>query len=108
MIGVPVASSASTPKRPVLTLVKAAPFTVKGQHFKARERVQLFLSVSGATVVRSVRAGAAGSFTADFDEVAVSADRCSVGFSLRAIGAGGSRAALRPPEKTPQPLCPVP
>jgi hypothetical protein len=61
---------------------------VRGQSFKAGERVRVVL-LSAGTWARRVRANAAGSFTATFRDAVV--DQCR-GFIVRAFGALGSRA----------------
>lgn len=84
---------------PSLRLVDSSPLTVKGVAFKARERVRVTATLESGTLRAVVRASRRGVFTVTFEEIAV---RC--GFTVRAVGAGGSRASL----KLPQPACPPP
>lgn len=91
--------SLASPRVPSLRLLGSSPITVRGIHFKARERVRVTLFATGALVAR-VRTSEAGAFTAQFgDNVA---GGCS-GLSIRAVGAGGDRALLKV-----EPLCPPP
>jgi hypothetical protein len=91
------ATSATT--APSLRLVDSSPLTVRGVAFKAHERVRVTAYLESGTLQAALRAGPRGGFTVTFEEIAV---RC--GFTVQAVGAGGSRASL----KLPQPACPPP
>ncbi|HYX88448.1 MAG TPA: hypothetical protein VE753_03675 [Gaiellaceae bacterium] len=93
----PVAATAAS--APALRLIDPSPFTVRGTGFKSHERVLLVAAI-GRRYVRTIRASAAGSFTAVFREVNLG--RCQ-GFAVHAIGSRGSRAAL-----VFRPQCPPP
>ena len=68
---------------------------VVGKHFKARERVKV--SILGSTnYVRSVRSTALGTFRVNFGAIAL--NDCSE-FTLKVVGALGSRFALTHPAK---------
>jgi hypothetical protein len=83
---------------PSLRLVRAAPLTVHGTGFGARERVRV--TFHGRSVaVRRTAAGAGGGFTVSYGDVLVS--RCD-GFRVVATGARGNSAVLRRP---PLPGC---
>lgn len=87
--------------RPTLALVKSAPVTVQGRHFKARERVRVTFSAGGAKTIRNVRAGSTGSFVAAASEE-MQHDRCGDLLLVLAEGREGSHASL----KYPLPECP--
>jgi hypothetical protein len=76
---------------PRLSIVGAAPLTVRGTGFASSERVRLTLRTTTRTVVRSVRTGTRGTFTARFPGVRIT--RCG-GAALSAVGARGDRARL--------------
>jgi hypothetical protein len=81
------AASAAT-RPPTLRVVDAAPLTVAGTGFAARERVRIVL---GSHVVARVVASRAGRFTATAPGVAY--DRC-LGTGLSAVGTSGDRATI--------------
>jgi hypothetical protein len=64
--------------------------TVRGAHFHAREKVRIRMTTS-TTVVRTVRASAAGTFAV----VAVPHDPCMDAMVITAIGATGDTARLK-------------
>jgi len=68
---------------PRLRIVGAAPVTVRGTGFVARERVHVTVRTATRTVVRSARASAAGAFTVRFAGVRLG--------PCAAIAARGSR-----------------
>jgi hypothetical protein len=76
---------------PRLALKRAAPLTVSGTHFRARERVTLVLHQPTGGTRRRTRAGRHGAFRKVFPGVTV--DRCR-GFWLSAKGSAGSRTTL--------------
>ncbi|NUT55541.1 MAG: hypothetical protein HOQ03_06130 [Thermoleophilia bacterium] len=86
------APAAPGPKRASIGLESTAPLVVTGRFFGARESVRL--TFAGADRTRralTVRARADGSFRARF---ALELDPCAV-FTVRAVGARGSRAVLQ-------------
>jgi len=86
------AGLSSTPRpKPHLRVLDRAPLTLKGTYFRSRERVRITV-VTTETRTRTVRAARDGSFTAQFDAVAVG--RCG-GLALQAVGAQGSRASVK-------------
>lgn len=72
-----------------LQVVRLKPFTVTGKGFKPRERVVLRLSGDATGTARGT-ANARGIFSATFSKALTS---CSV-YTVRATGAGGTRATL--------------
>jgi hypothetical protein len=74
-----------------LSIVGAAPLTVRGTGFASTERVRVTLRTTTRTVVRSVRTGTGGTFTARFPGVWIT--RCGEA-ALTAVGARGDRARL--------------
>lgn len=85
-------------------VVSTAPFTVRGSHFRPRERVRLAVSAVG-TATRRVQAGPTGAFAAVIRSVRV--DDCS-GYAVRAVGSAGSRAAVKLPAGECAPPAPAP
>jgi len=73
----------AVPRAPALALKSVRPTIVYGLGFKARERVR----ITGA-VKKTVRATAGGTFSAR-----IGRDACQ-GFTIVAVGSGGSRATL--------------
>ena len=96
-VGAAAGESSSTAS-PTLRLLDRAPLTVRGQSFRARERVRI-TATGDATATRIVRASVAGAFTVVFTGATV--DRCSA-VRVAALGAGGSHAALK---LMPSPAC---
>ena len=89
----------------MLRLVRATPFTVRGTHFVARERIRVTV-VANVRRVHVVRANAVGTFTTAFQDVTIP-DRCTAGYVISARGNRGSVAALKvPPMECPPPLSP--
>jgi hypothetical protein len=87
--------------RATLRLTDSTPLTVRGIHFKPRERVQVTFTVGVKKLTRTVRATRFGRFSASTGED-VRLDRCGDFFLVMAIGSRGSRASL----KYPLPDCP--
>jgi len=77
--------------RATLQVVRLKPFTVRGAGFKANERVVLRLTGDAIGTARGT-ATARGRFTVKFSRALTS---CSA-FTLRAIGARGTRVVLKP------------
>ena len=87
-------------RRPALRVASHAPLKVNGLHFKRGERVRVVAEVGRATYTRTVRATTAGTFAVTFVGVRAN-DPCAL--ELRAVGALGSRAAFKLPER----MCPI-
>jgi hypothetical protein len=84
---------------PALRVSSEAPMTVEGRGFGAQEAVTVTLKAGPDTYHRRVTADAEGAFRATLQGVPV--DPCG-GLAVTAIGAEGSRASA----KLPQRLCP--
>jgi hypothetical protein len=89
---VSAAGAPASATAPALTARSFAPFSVRGAHFQPREHVRVTLESPTADTVQ-IRATDAGTFVAVFSRVTV--ERCD-GFVVRAAGAKGSHALLRP------------
>jgi hypothetical protein len=87
--------------RPALRLVSSQPLVVQGVHFRAHERIRVTAYVEVVKHARVVRATAAGRFKASFD-LATPLDPCLESLRVTAVGARGSEAVL----KLPQRACP--
>src|SRR5438045_2937740 len=74
---------------PRLAIVRAAPLTVRGTGFAARERVRVTVRTTTRTVVRSARTNRDGVFTARFAGVGLGG--CG---TVAATGSSGDRATL--------------
>jgi len=72
-------------------IMDPAPLTLRGVGFERGERVRLTVSLGDRTVVRKLRAGDAGRFTALFS--AMRYDRCGGPLSVKAVGSRGSRVS---------------
>jgi hypothetical protein len=87
----PAASGTARPTAsPALRVPDTTPFVVRGNSFKAREKVRVVARVQGR-YVKTVRASAIGVFTVSFP---VSVQACT-GYIVRATGSEGSYAYLR-------------
>jgi hypothetical protein len=86
---------------PALRLASKDPLIVRGAHFKAHERVRVTASVDATRRSKVVRATTAGTFKVTFD-VPTAFDPCVESLRITAVGARGSDAAL----KLPQRACP--
>jgi hypothetical protein len=84
-------AAATGGSEPKLTIVRAAPLTVRGTGFAASERVRLTIRATTRTVVRSVRAGTGGAFTLRVPCVRIW--RCGDA-PITAVGTRGDRARL--------------
>ena len=89
---VSAAGAPASATAPALTARAFAPFSVRGAHFQPLEHVRVTLESPTANAVQ-LRATEAGTFVAVFPRVTV--ERCD-GFVVRAAGAKGSHALLRP------------
>ena len=93
------AAPAETTRTATLRIVDRTPVTVRGAGFRAGERVSVVLRAK-RRYVRTVRAGAGGSFVMRF---ALYADLCTA-FNLRAAGNSGAVAYIArklPPQCAP-------
>ena len=88
-------------RRPALRLVDAAPITVHGTSFKAKELVRVTFVQGSTRATRTRRATLRGSFTSSAGED-TRLDRCGDFLLVTAVGGRGSRASL----KYPLPDCP--
>jgi hypothetical protein len=95
------ALSSPTRTKPQLRILDASPVTLKGTHFRPRERVRI-TATAADTQTKTARTSAAGSFTAQFPDLVV--NRCS-GLAVQALGARGDRASTKVLQ---QPDCPPP
>ena len=86
---------------PALRLVSTQPLSVRGVHFKSYERVRVTQHVDTSKRSKLVRASATGAFKVTFD-VPMATDPCLESVRVTAVGARGSEAAL----KLPQRACP--
>ena len=93
VVAVAARAAGDATARPTIRLVDRYPFTVRGERFKASERVKVILSIESQSE-RSVLVTAAGggTFTASFGEVTI---RSCKAWGVRAIGAQGSRAVMK-------------
>jgi hypothetical protein len=93
LLGLGASSGLATSRvAPAVKFVKLHPFTVRGSHFKAGERVVATLT-SGKHWTATRTATAAGTFTASFATSTLT--KCSA-YSVRAVGSRGSHATLKP------------
>jgi hypothetical protein len=67
-----------------LRIADAAPLTLRGSHFRPRERVYVTVVMGEKTLSRSLRAGALGGFTVRF--VGVRLDYCALPLVIKAVG----------------------
>jgi hypothetical protein len=97
-VGIGASTAGGMAPKASLRIVDRDPLTLRGENFKARERVRVSLSAP-LSERRVVRATATGSFRATFLEVSVT--RCD---SVRAVAVGGagSQATLK---LLPAPAC---
>jgi hypothetical protein len=97
-LAVPAAGSGPAP---ALRLVTTQPLTVRGVHFKSHERVRVTRHFDTSKLSKLVRATATGAFKVRF-AAPMAIDPCLESVSFTAVGARGSEAAL----KLPQRACP--
>ena len=92
---------AATTAPPTLQIARLTPLVVAGSHFRSHERVRVSAAVSPEVrATRVATASAAGSFRVGFGDLAT--DRCT-GVRVVAVGASGSRAALKAAPQCPPP-----
>ena len=87
-VALALAAASAAAAAPALRVTASRPLTIKGERFRAFERVTVTVD---HTLVKHIRAGAAGGFTVIFRGISVS--RCD-GYSAVARGTRGSRASL--------------
>jgi hypothetical protein len=92
---------AARPAPPALRLVMTQPLTVWGLHFKSHERVRVTEQIGMDKRLKLVRASATGAFKVTFAAPIV-IDPCLESVRVTAVGARGSDAAV----KLPQRACP--
>jgi hypothetical protein len=92
------AAPASGAVRPVLSVARDAPLTVRGTHFRARENVTITVLMGAKKLSRATRAGRTGDFTVRF--LGIRLDRCATPLRISARRASGVvvRARLPIPE----------
>ena len=86
---------------PTLRLLSDQPLTVRGAHFKVHERVRVTSYVDATKRSKLVRTTTIGTFKVSFD-VPMAFDPCVESLRVTAVGARGSAATL----KLPQRACP--
>src|SRR3954468_14112657 len=95
MLALPAAlatgAAATRGSEPKLTIVRAAPLTVRGTGFVGSERVRVTVRATTRTVIRAVRAGPAGACTVRFAGARIG--RCGDA-AITAVGTRGDRARL--------------
>jgi len=96
-----VGSASASSSAPALRMVSTQPLTVRGVHFKSHERVRVTQHLDATTRSKVVRATATGTFRVTF-AVPMAIDPCLESVRVTAIGARGSEAVL----KLPQRACP--
>lgn len=90
-----LAAPAAPATRPAVQLRSLQPFSVRGVHFKALERVTVRLN---GRWVKRVKADRGGRFVATFEAVRIG--RCD-GYRVTAVGSKGTMVVLHPPP----PMC---
>jgi len=96
-----VGSASASSSAPALRMVTTQPLTVRGVHFKSHERVRVTQHLDATTRSKVVRATATGTFRVTF-AVPMAIDPCLESVRVTAVGARGSEAVL----KLPQRACP--
>ena len=103
-----VSAATQSPPKATLQLVDRSPLTVRGAHFKLRERVRVAASTDSDTATRVTRTTRRGVFSVDFGTLGK--DPCAT-ITIKAAGAKGDRATLvvkpPPPIDSPGPCRPV-
>ena len=92
-----VSSAAAQAARPTLRLVSLSPTTVAGVHFQGKERVRVRLRTNDRSATRHVVATRLGKFVVTFGSKPF--DPCNSSLSVTAVGARGSRAAVKLPQR---------
>ena len=96
-----VSSATASPSVPALRLVSTQPLVVRGVHFKSHERVRVTQHLDAGKRSKVVTATATGTFKVTF-AVPMAIDPCLESVRVSAVGARGSDAVL----KMPQRACP--
>jgi hypothetical protein len=105
LLSLVLAGLASAQTKPTLRLVRDTPLTLRGSGFRSGEIVRLTLLRAGkGRVDRSIRAGAAGTFTARFP-LLVATQPCR-SLTVRAVGAEGRQALYTHRCQPPDPALP--
>lgn len=86
------AASAQAPPRAVVRIADRDPLTLRGRHFKARERVRLEVTLKRATRTHKVRASSSGTFESAFADLTW--ERCNGNLTVVATGSRGSQVAF--------------
>jgi hypothetical protein len=92
LVAVPAAASVGT--RPTVKVPDTSPFTVRGRHFQAGERVTVTVTTSNAHWIRHTRAGELGGFRVVIASVMLAP--CEA-WSVSAVGRAGSSARAHNP-----------
>ncbi len=95
--GLVATAAAATQGRPALRVLDEEPLVVRATGFAAQERVTLRAVTREKTIVRHVRAGKRGGFTARFADTQF--DFCAGVISLRATGARSGAVTIRPTKR---------
>ena len=90
---------------PALKLVRTAPLELRGTGFRARDRIDIVLSIGELRRVRRVTASADGSFRIRFDPF-LALDVCRGNLAVTATGSGGEKAVYRRRCRPPDPALP--
>jgi hypothetical protein len=85
------AAAAETADQARLRIVEPAPLTLKGQSFKAGERVDIVVLLGTRKAARKVLAGPRGGFVVALKGFGLS--RCGADLAVRARGSKGSRVS---------------
>ena len=83
------AASAPAPPRAAVRISDRDPLTLRGRHFKARERVRLVVTLKRDTRTHKVRASRSGTFQSAFADLKW--ERCGGNLTVVATGSRGSR-----------------
>jgi len=86
-----VTAATRSPASPALQLVDRSPLTVRGAHFKLRERVRVTASTDENTAIQVTRTTRHGVFSVDFGTFAE--NPCAT-ITIKAAGAKGDGARL--------------
>jgi hypothetical protein len=88
--GVAVAAGEGTSAQ--LRIASKKPLVLRGEQFRANQKVALRVELGAKVYTRTLRTNAAGTFTARFESLVL--DRCSRRLAVTAVGARGDRAAF--------------
>jgi hypothetical protein len=96
----PASLDAKSTGQPTVRIAQLSPLVVRGERFRAAQRVVIRVTAASETRVRTMRTTPSGAFVARFSAVTV--DRCSGGVSVVVTAADGRVAKTRRPDL----LCP--